>query len=200
MESIKEFLDTFQYDGPPDRIEIYRTVANHFEIRTALYPGSAMDVAPSLFIPQVVYLDNFSLIAEKFEDIEGIKRLINVHKAYSNPCDILFYAADYHYPPNLPQFDLLISQYAGNIGQVMKRFLKKDGILLVAEGPEDAKLAFAGTDYDLVGTIKQDDSDAQIVPGVLPVVYDTIYIEDDGEPPYPVTVPRSRNFCFRKVR
>lgn len=42
-----------------NRKAIYRTVVNHFDIETVLYPGSHIDIALSFIIPKVIYVDNF---------------------------------------------------------------------------------------------------------------------------------------------
>lgn len=42
-----------------NRKALYKAVAQHFNIKSVLYPGSHIDIAPSLVISDVVYVDNF---------------------------------------------------------------------------------------------------------------------------------------------
>jgi len=48
---------------------------------------------------------------------------------------------------------LIISQYAGFIGQDSKKFLKEGGYLLCNDSHGDATLAYHDSDYDFVGVI-----------------------------------------------
>lgn len=49
--------------------------------------------------------------------------------------------------------DLIISQYAGFVGQATKVYLKKGGILLCNDSHGDATLAYCDSDYEFVGVI-----------------------------------------------
>lgn len=180
-------------DGHPLRGEIYKVITRQYHIGSALYPGCGYDIVPSLYIPEVVYLDHFKDVANFFRDRERLLNDLSGRKAYSEPCRFSFYKMDYHSPIDLPQFDLLISQYAGNAGQAMKRFLRPGGILLVAEGPEDAELALKDPEYELLGTITGADGKVEIEPGLRPAACFTLSSEWGGG-----SVPIDRNFCFQK--
>lgn len=182
-----------------ERADIYAAIAEQFHIRTALYPGSADDIAPSFSIPDVVYLDNSPLIADFFQDRDKLLQILNSEKRYAGDCRFTFYFADYNQPPELPQFDLLISQYAGNVGQVMKKYLKPDGILLVAEGPPDAGLAMIDPDYELIGTVKEKDGSVAIIPGIRPPDYLTIPSDEGTAGMDPSSIAMDRLYCFRKT-
>lgn len=190
-------------DEHPLRREIYKMIAQRFQINSALYPGCGYDIVPSIYIPEVVYLDNFKAVADFFSSREKLLNDLSGEKAYSGPCRISFYEMDYHSPINLPQFDLLISQYAGDVGQAMKRFLRPGGILLVAEGPEDAELALKDPEYELLGTITGADGKIELEPGLVPAAF--LKLDFDALDPSGIlgqygvpSIPIDRNFCFRK--
>jgi len=42
-----------------NRTSIYKAVARKYKVKSALYPGSHIDISPSLEIPKVIYVDNF---------------------------------------------------------------------------------------------------------------------------------------------
>lgn len=192
-------IELFEQTEISGRRDVYQLVAERYQIKTAFYPGSGADIAPSLFIPHVVYLDNFPGISKFFQNQADIMGFINREKTYPGLCAIEYHEADYHCPPDLPQFDLLLSQYAGNVGQELKRFLKPGGILLVADGPDDAYLALRDPDYELLGTIRLEGDKAVILPGVQPRQFQVIQGEDIGCPGAgPLKIPMSRDFCFRK--
>ncbi len=54
---INQYLDYIQKIG--DRKDLYKLVANKFKVTRALYPGSHIDISPSLVIPDVTYIDNY---------------------------------------------------------------------------------------------------------------------------------------------
>lgn len=176
---------------------IYDMIAEKFSIRTALYPGSADDIAPSLAVPYVTYIDKASFVADFFRDKASLLQKLDRLKHYEEPCSFDFYAEDYNRPLELPQFDLLISRYAGNVGQTMKRYLRDGGILLVTEGPEDADLAFCDADYELIGTVCDWDGRVELAVGIAPPHYMVYAPENTDEAP--IQFPMQRTFCFRKV-
>lgn len=180
----------------PGRPLIYRTVAETYQIKTACYPGSADDLFPSLYIPDVVYIDRFSVINEFFQQKGRIQEYLDKNKVYPEPCSFCFHYQDYQTPLAIPQADLLISQNAGNVSQVMKSYLRLGGVLLLAESGEDRNLILNDTDYELLGTIRIcDQTHAVLEPGLQPPEY---FFPPDGS--FPSGIPMERNFCFRKIR
>lgn len=215
MSSLNADRDLFADADSSERRGLYQIVAERFDIKTALYPGCGLDIAPSLFIPNVVYLDFSPVSIAFFEKRNCILDYIASQKAYSSPYEITFYASDYFDPPELPQFDLLVSQYAGNVGQEMKRFLKPGGVLLVAEGPADFNLALHDPDYELLGTVLWEPGRTKFLPGIQEPVYvpyeELDFEEPDLEDPdfedggdddgmQTLLIPLPRNFCFRKSK
>src|SRR6056297_1451383 len=72
-----------------NRTELYRIVAKMYGIESALYPGSHIDIAPSLVIPKVIYVDNFKGAINFFKNLDLIKEYIVQNKGYEKPCDIV---------------------------------------------------------------------------------------------------------------
>jgi len=181
----------------PIREKIYQQVAMQFQIQTALYPGAGHDIIPSLSIPYVLYIENAPMYAGFYGDRKRISSWLEARKSYSEPCIFEYDGTDYHSTRLADrQFDLLISQYAGPVGQVMKPHLKSGGILLTAEGPEDADLAMRDPDYVLIGTINFAEQRADILSGYHEAATFTI---DDGAGGK-FAIPIARSFCFRKLK
>ncbi|MCH4890933.1 hypothetical protein EZV73_25355 [Acidaminobacter sp. JC074] len=136
-----------------DRRDLYKLVAKTFNIKTALYPGSFIDIGPSLFIPKVIYVDHFKGAIKYFRDLQKVYTFINEEKDYLESSEILFYGMDYQEELPIKDVDLIISQFAGFVGQATKRYLKQDGILLCNDSHGDATLAFCDDEFELVGVV-----------------------------------------------
>jgi len=136
-----------------DRQELYRLVAEEYNIKSALYPGSHIDISASLVISDVTYIDNFKGAIKFFNNLDNIKQYINKNKVYTEEANITFYGKDYTYPLDIKKVDLIISQYAGFVGQASKKYLKTSGILLCNDSHGDATLAYLDSDYELIGVI-----------------------------------------------
>jgi hypothetical protein len=136
-----------------NRKALYKTVADKYNIKTAVYPGSHIDITPSLVIPKVTYIDNFKGAIKFFKDIESIKEYLEQKKDYSAPCGINFLGQDYNEPLDIEKVDLIISQYAGFVGQATKDSLKVGGILLCNDSHGDASLAKRDEDFKLIGIV-----------------------------------------------
>ena len=151
----KETIEEYQaYDNKMgNRKGLYQVVAAQYKIKSAIYPGSHIDIAPSLVIPEVTYIDNFKGAIKFFKDIESIKEYIEQEKEYPEPSEIKFLGQDYNQPLAIEKVDLIISQYAGFVGQATKDNLKAGGILLCNDSHGDASLANFDDDYQLIGII-----------------------------------------------
>jgi hypothetical protein len=108
-----------------------------------------------LVIPKVVYVDNFKGTINFFKHTYLIKAYIDENKEYEQECDMLFLGQDYSQELVLEPVDLIISQYAGFVGQATKEYLKVGGILLCNDSHGDATLSKFGEDFKLVGTIDE---------------------------------------------
>lgn len=136
-----------------NRKEIYKVVAKKYKIKSAIYPGSHIDIAPSLVIPKVIYVDNFKGAIKFFSKMESIKKYIVENKEYKSLCEIDFIGQDYNKELNVEEVDLIISQYAGFVGQATKKYLKIGGILLCNDSHGDATLANFDEDFEFIGII-----------------------------------------------
>ncbi|MCC9622144.1 hypothetical protein LPB41_10605 [Thalassospira sp. MA62] len=134
-----------------DRKQVYETIASTFDVKRALYPGSHVDIAPSLVIPHVIYVDSFKGTIRFFKHLEMVQELIDNRKEYDEPCMIEFFGQDYTQPLDIEPVDLIISQYAGFVGQATKHYLKPGGILLCNDSHGDATLAQFDKTFELIG-------------------------------------------------
>ena len=180
------------------RIWCYQTVAEQFQIETALYPGSANDIAPSLFIPHVCYLDKALWVREWFQVHTDIGELVSDYKVFPEEVRAVFYGCDYNQPPELPQYDLLLSFYAGDVGQTMKPYLKVGGLLMVAEGPNDWIRAHLDKDYELLGTMALEEDGVVLKPGIRRPV--RIPLPEELATSFLTEVEMQRIFLFRKTK
>lgn len=88
-----------------------------------------------------------------FKDISIIKDYLNDYKQYKISCEVEFIGQDYNDSLDIPQVDLIISQYAGFVGQATKEYLKIGGILLCNDSHGDATLARFDDDFEFIGVI-----------------------------------------------
>ncbi|HPJ22363.1 MAG TPA: hypothetical protein PLP30_09700 [Clostridia bacterium] len=149
-ETIRQFIEYRDKTG--DRKALYKAVATEFSVKSAAYPGSFIDISPSLVIPEVTYIDNFKGAVKFFRDIDSIKEYIEANKEYTEQTHIDFIGQDYTDPMNIDKVDLIISQYAGFVGQATKYLLKKGGILLCNDSHGDATLA-KHDEYEFIGVV-----------------------------------------------
>jgi len=149
-------LDEYEkyVDKIGDRKTLYRLVAKKYDVKNALYPGSHIDISASLVIPSVIYIDNYKGTIKFFKYLDEIRSYINTNKEYSEDCTIDFLGLDYNANFMLDKVDLIISQFAGFVGQATKKHLKKGGILLCNDSHGDATLAYFDNDYDFIGVVE----------------------------------------------
>lgn len=136
-----------------NRKDIYNVVVKKYNIKSCLYPGSHIDISPSFVIPNVTYVDNFKGAIKFFKEKDQIINLIDELKDYKEKTNINFIGIDYYEELDIKKVDLIISQYAGFVGQATKRYLKAGGILLCNDSHGDATLAFNDSDFELVGVL-----------------------------------------------
>lgn len=150
-----QFLEEYQQyiNKAGDRKLLYKAVAVEYGSRKAIYPGSFIDISPSLVIPDVTYIDNFKGAIRFFKQMDGIKNYVEKNKEYPEACEISFIGEDYTEPLEIGQVDLIISQYAGFVGQETKQYLKPGGILLCNDSHGDATLARFDDDFEFIGIV-----------------------------------------------
>jgi hypothetical protein len=144
----------YYIDRDYEQLDLFRLLRDQYDISSAVYPGSYIQISPSLIYPTVVYIDS-DKNAIRFFKSEALGELVEERKEYPEDPEIHFHGMDYR---NLidgyqARFDLLISQYAGFISGVCKPYLKQGGFLLVNNSHGDAGMASIDRDYQLIATL-----------------------------------------------
>jgi hypothetical protein len=151
-EHIKQYIEYSKKIG--NRKALYKVVASTFDVKRALYPGSHIDISPSFVIPDVVYIDNFKGAIMFFKKLDDIYDYVNSVKEYDETPCISFYGNDYQDDLEIEKVDLIVSQFAGFVGQSTKKYLKKGGVLLCNDSHGDATLAYHDPYYEFIGVVR----------------------------------------------
>lgn len=140
-----------------DRFKMYKNIIQEYDIKSILYPGSHVDITPSIIVPKVVYIDNFKGTQKFFENTENLYNYLVNKKIYSEKPEFEFIFDDYYSQLKIEPVDMLISQFAGFVGQATKKYLKKGGILLANDSHGDATIAYMDDDFEFIGVVLEDD-------------------------------------------
>ncbi len=134
-----------------ERLNLFQIIAEKFNVQRVLYAGSFVHVTPSFVFPNVVYVDNDNQAKQFFCKAENFN-FITERKIYPQEAKVSFHFADYRngFDEKFGSFDLLISQYAGFVGQHCKQYLKTGGLLLANNSHGDAGIAAIDDDYQLL--------------------------------------------------
>jgi hypothetical protein len=134
-----------------ERLDLFQLLAEKYNVQRVLYAGSFVHVTPSFVFPDVVYVDNDNG-AKKFFGNSNFRKYVVRRKSYPQDPKIIYHFADYRngLEEEDKSFDLLISQYAGFVGQYCKRYPKKGGLLLANNSHGDAGVAAIDEDYELI--------------------------------------------------
>ncbi|MEX1344177.1 MAG: class I SAM-dependent methyltransferase, partial [Candidatus Limnocylindrales bacterium] len=164
-----------------DRAPLFGALAAAFpDATTVLYPGSYVDIAPSVWFDDVTYLDLDRRAARFFGEAGAVGDLVAERRRAAGNDDprrprVSFLHGDYRSELPLPEgaFDLLVSLYAGFISEHCTRHLRSGGRLLVNSSHGDAAMASIDTRYLLSGVVRSsgqgydlssDDLDTYLVP------------------------------------
>lgn len=149
--SVPDLYHKFFIDRNFERLDLFQLLAEKYQIQRVLYPGSYVHVTPSFVFPDVVYVDNDNG-AKKFFSDARFRDFVDQRRSYSKEAKITYHFADYRngFDEDDESFDLLISQYAGFVGQHCKRYLKKGGLLLANNSHGDAGIVALDEDYRLI--------------------------------------------------
>jgi len=141
-----------------DRCPLYRAVAQAIPARRVLYPGSYVDVTPSVVWPRATYVDVDRRAKRFFADRDGVSELLSELGA-DGPRTFEFIHADYAEELPLPEqaCDLLVSLYAGFVSEHCTRYLDIGGHLLVNSSHGDAAMASIDERYRLHAVVEQRD-------------------------------------------
>ncbi len=153
----KPTLDLYQkyfQERQFERLDLFQTIVEKFNIQRVMYPGSFVHITPSFIFPDVVYVDNDKQAKQFFGNPETYE-FIAQNKIYPQAAKVKFYFSDYRNSLDeiTGSFDLLISQYAGFVGQHCKRYLKVGGLLLANNSHGDAGMAAIDDDYQLIAVL-----------------------------------------------
>lgn len=146
-----ELYKKHHIDKQHTSLGLFRELNAKFHIEKVFYPGSHVHITPSLIFSNMVYADSFRNTYKFFQEQDTIE-FIKKHKEYSEEPIIRFYQQDYNKPfKDLEiEFDMVISQYAGFVGQASKKHLKKGGILVCNNSHGDASMTSLDADFELI--------------------------------------------------
>jgi len=149
-EYIKKSGDNFGY-----RHGLFKILNDNFNIYTATYPGSYIDITPSLFFPTTYYIDSDKNAKKFFTNEKEIMDYIEENKTYDEETILRFYPEDYKNKIDeiSDSSDLIISLFAGFISKFCKDLLKKNGVLLANNSHGDASMAYLDDDFIFFGVI-----------------------------------------------
>ncbi|MBP6045248.1 hypothetical protein KA525_03815 [Candidatus Woesebacteria bacterium] len=185
---------------------LFRAIKERYSCTSAVYPGSFIHVTPSLIFQNTAYIDSDRRVQKFFDDPEILK-WVESNKEYEAEPIILGFQQNYtkKLPEDIGEFDLLISQYAGFVSQDCKKYLKKNGILLVNNSHADAGLAFLDIDYELIAVVNHSNNQWTIKETGL----DEYFIPKKGSHPPKASLLKTMrgigytktasNYVFRKI-
>ncbi len=153
---IPRLYKKYHIDKDHTSIGLFRELNRRFKVEKVFYPGSHVHITPSLIFPDVTYADSFRDTYKFFEDKNTIE-FIKEAKDYSVEPIIRFYQQNYNQPFQElgKEFDLVISQYAGFVGQAAKPYLKKGGLLVCNNSHGDASMASVDSDFELAAVYRR---------------------------------------------
>jgi len=146
-----------------DRWRLYLAVAGAVSAQRVLYPGSYVDVAPSFVFPTVTYVDSDARARAFFSDVAGVKEIIASHAGAPSRPQFRFIHSDYTSDLGIdPNYDLLVSLYAGFVSEHCTKYLQVGGSLLVNPSHGDAAMASIDPRYELAGVVKSRSGDYRV--------------------------------------
>jgi hypothetical protein len=150
-----------EYDTQKDhRLRLFGALAEVLKPASVLYPGSYVDIAPSVFFDEVRYVDSDKR-APRFFEQQALRQLIaEKRKQLARPQggSFSFEHRDYRTPLSIADrsVELLISLYAGFVSEHCTQYLAPEGHLLVNDSHGDASMASLDPDMELVGVVLEE--------------------------------------------
>jgi hypothetical protein len=137
-----------------ERLDLFQLLADRYQIKKALYPGSFVHITPSFVYPMTAYVDSDQRAKSFFAD-GRVRAFVANRKRYPEAPKITFHPQDYRteLPETANSFDLLISQYAGFVSVHAKQYLRLGGVLLVNNSHGDASMASIDPAYTLSAVV-----------------------------------------------
>lgn len=138
-----------------DRQRFFQTVVAVTGDTSVLYPGSFVDVAPSFFFDNAIYVDKDTQAARFFADSAGVDEIISRNRVSPSKAAWRFISSDYQTELDVPDrsVGLLISLYAGFVSEHCTRYLRPGGWLLVNSSHGDAAMTSIDDRYRLAAVI-----------------------------------------------
>lgn len=165
---------------PGDRTRLFEAVAAWAGQVPVLYPGSFVDITPSVSFDDVTYADIDRRAKRFFGEADEVRALIDEKRSALGrgglPAGgVRFHHADYREP--LPLEDgsvgLLLSLYAGFVSEPCGRYLARGGWLLANDSHGDASMASLDPRFVLSAVVlstssgyrvRSDDLDGYMIP------------------------------------
>lgn len=159
-----EALWAKQNQHEDDRLRLFRAVGRVVEATSVLYPGSYVDIAPSMTFATVTYVDVDNRAQRFFGDAAGVHDIVVRQPGAPSDPQIAFVHSDYTHalPLDVHSFDLLVSLYAGFISEHCTDHLKIGGTLLVNPSHGDAAMASIDPRYRLSGVVESRSGDYSV--------------------------------------
>jgi len=173
---------------PDDRIRLFEALSTAIDPDSILYPGSYVDIAPSVFFDDVEYVDTDKRAAVFFGERDGVRDLIarkrsaiGGDRASTDEFRVGFQHTDYsgHLPVDDASVQLLVSLYAGFVSEHCTRYLAPGGWLLANNSHGDASMASLDPQYDLTAVVTHREGRYRIRTDDL----DSCLVPKKGEPP-----------------
>ncbi len=139
-----------------DRAPLFEALCRHIEPESVLYPGSHIDIAPSVAFDHVTYVDSDKKANRFFSDTGAVEELIRSKRdGSSDSFEVDFIHADYREPLDIADgsVDLLVSLYAGFVAEHCGRYLASGGWLLVNNSHGDAGVVSLTAGYELIAVV-----------------------------------------------
>lgn len=177
--SFPKLYHTYFVKKCDERKELFRVLSEQFLLKKGLYPGSFVHVTPSFFIREMVYVDTDNRCKKFFFEKKTTEFIIK-KRQYSQKPIVRFHHTDFlkEIAEEKNTFDILISLYSGFVSKYCRKYLKKEGILLVNNSHGDASLAFLDKNFKFIGVFKRNGERFKFVSDDL----NTYFITKTGKP------------------
>lgn len=148
---------------PDDRVHLFGAIAELVPpTASVLYPGSYIDIGPSVWFDDVTYVDVDKRAARFFAQGDPVVELVKTKRsaaAGSRPegePTLTFHHQDYQQPLPVEEgaIDLLVSLYAGFISEHCGHHVRPDGFLLANDSHGDASLASLDERFELAYVVE----------------------------------------------
>lgn len=146
-------------DSIGDRSGLFASLVADRPVRSALYLGSYVDLAPSTAIASVTYVDTDVRAARFFADTALVRRELEGRTLPGAGQEVAFLAADFTGGLDLPEAgtDLLISLFTVPAWESCRRHLRPGGLLLANTSHGEASLAALDPTLRLVAAVHHRD-------------------------------------------